>query len=201
MRATHTPPPPLWAQGTSPTINLCTSQKALRSPGPRLPLGSHYLGVSDSVPGHRTELSLRALDLRGQAVRALFRPKAGPQSHCWSLSPPVELRRGLGAQHDHRGSQFQGLCPGTPGQDWVPCWTPVRLSRARPLVEPSPPPADDGSTSSREHEQEPRVLHARRCAPRGVGRAAGRTRGCRASCQSPCGSETRLLALNPESRP
>ena len=169
--AGHTPrPPPLWAQGTSPAINLCTSQKALRSPGPRLPLGSHYLGVSDSDPGHRTELSPHALDLRGQAVRPLFQPKAGPQSHCWSLSPPVELRRGLGAQHDHQGSQFQGLCPGTPGQDRIPCWTAVRLSSARLLVEPSP--LMTALTSSREDEHEPRVLRARRYAPRGVGRVA-----------------------------
>ena len=63
-RGPHTPPPPLWAQGTSPVINLCTSYKGLQSPGPRFLLGSHYLGVNNSDPGHGTELSPLAPDLR-----------------------------------------------------------------------------------------------------------------------------------------
>ena len=69
-------------------------------------LGSHSLGVSDSDPGHGTELSPLAPDLRQGQRSGSQDAVSGPElvpSHAAGLHlPQQELRRSPGVHHDHR---------------------------------------------------------------------------------------------------
>lgn len=71
---------------------------------------------------------------------AVSGPELVPQSYCWPLSPPVGAQMRSRAHHGSPGiPRLQGLCPGTPGQDQIPCWTTVRLEQRHATA---PTPAD-----------------------------------------------------------